>query len=117
MNMEQPVNNEQGKKIVATKSEKNMTVKFSKPYRFEGTEYTEMDLSGLEDMTAENMIAADKYLIVNSVAAIQPEANLLYTLFIASSVTGLPIEFFRALAPKDAIKIKNQITSFFYGVD
>ena len=45
------------------------------------------------------------------------EANMLYTLFIASSVTGLPIEFFRALSPKDAIKIKNRVTVFFYGED
>ena len=96
---------------------KSITVVFSKPYKFEGKEYTELDLSGLEDITAENMIAADKYLVANSVMAVQPEANMLYTLFIASSVTGLPIEFFRALSPKDAIKIKNRVTVFFYGED
>ena len=96
---------------------KSITVRFSKPYKFEGKEYTELDLSGLEDITAENMIAADKYLVANSVMSVQPEANMLYTLFIASSVTGLPIEFFRALSPKDAIKIKNRVTVFFYGED
>lgn len=29
----------------------NLTVKFAKPYKFEGTEYDEVDLSGMDGMT------------------------------------------------------------------
>ena len=42
--------------------EVSLTVKFSKPYRFEDKTYKEIDLSGLDNLTAEDMIAADKYL-------------------------------------------------------
>ena len=32
--------------------EESLVLKFRKPYKFEGQEYTEVDLSGMEDMTA-----------------------------------------------------------------
>ena len=40
--------------------EVSLTVKFSKPYRFEDKTYKEIDLSGLDNLTAEDMIAADQ---------------------------------------------------------
>lgn len=90
-------------------------VTFGKPYHFEGKEHKSIDLSGLDNLTAENMIAADKYLASNGVFTPMPEMNMEYTLYIASVATGLPIEFFRRLPPKDAIKVKNRVTNFFYG--
>ena len=44
-----------------------------------------------------------------------PETNLEYTLVIAASATDYPIEFYKQLAPRDAIKVKNRVTSFFFG--
>ena len=32
--------------------EESLVLKFKKPYKFEGREYTEVDLSAMEDMTA-----------------------------------------------------------------
>ena len=46
-----------------------------------------------------------------------PEMSLEYALYIASVATGLPVEFFRHLPPKDAIKVKNRVTNFFYAED
>ena len=37
-------------------------VKFAKPYKFEGTEYTEVDLSGMDDLTIQDMIDIQKNL-------------------------------------------------------
>ena len=34
----------------------NLTVKFAKPYKFEGTEYDEVNLSGMDGMTIQDMI-------------------------------------------------------------
>lgn len=99
----------------ATKNEEvSSIVTFGKPYHFEGTDYESVDLSGLDNLTAENMIAADKYLTSNGVFTPMPEMNLEYALFIASTATGFPVEFFRNLPPKDAIKVKNRVTNFFY---
>lgn len=46
----------------AQEDESSTLVKFSKAYRFEGKDYTEVDLSGMDDLSAEDMIAADRYL-------------------------------------------------------
>lgn len=95
--------------------ETSLVVKLSKPYHFEDKTYKELDLSGLDDLTAEDMIAADKYLTRNGNVTVMPEMSLEYACFIASKATDLPVEFFRRLPPKDAIKIKNRVTNFFYG--
>lgn len=95
--------------------EASSIVKFSKPYAFEGKTYKEIDLSGLDNLTAEDMIAADKYLNRNGNVSVMPELSIEYSCFIASKATDLPVEFFRRLPPKDAIKIKNRVTNFFYG--
>ena len=44
-----------------------------------------------------------------------PEMTLEYACFIASKATDLPVEFFRRLPPKDAMKVKNRVTNFIYG--
>jgi hypothetical protein len=89
----------------------------SKAYAFEGQTISEIDLSGLANLTAEDMIAADKYLTRNGTVATMPEMTLEYACFIASRAAALPVEFFRRLSPRDAIKLKNRVTSFFYGAD
>ena len=56
----------------AEDQEESLILKFRKPYMFEGKEYTEVDLSAMEDMTAEDLCAMGKIMtklgIVNPVA-------------------------------------------------
>lgn len=101
----------------APKEDETGKIVFSKAYRFENKEYLGVDLSGLDNLTAEDMIAADKFVAASGSFSPMPELSIGYALFIASCATDLPIEFFRRLPPKDAIKIKNQVTNFFYGED
>jgi len=97
--------------------DQDFVVKFAKPYQFEGKAYTEVDLSGLEDLTAEDMIQAEKYLVRNGGISAAPELSITYTCFIAAVAADKPVEFFRGLPPKDALKVKSKVTSFFYGED
>lgn len=90
-------------------------VVFSKPYSFEGKTYTEVDLSGLEMLTAEDMIAAGKYMTSKKSVSVAPETSVEYACFMASRATDLPIEFFMHLPMKDAAKIKNHFVNFIYG--
>lgn len=101
----------------AAEADDGLVVTFNKPYRFEGETYRTVDLSGIENISAEDMIAADKYLTRSGNFSVMPEMTLEYALFIASRATGKPVEFFRGLPPKDALKVKNRVTSFFYGED
>ena len=97
--------------------EESLVLKFRKPYKFEGVEYTEVDLSGMEDMTAADLCAVGKIMtklgIVNPVA----EMTVDYAIYMAARASGNPVEFFKGLPPKEGIKLKNMVTGFLYGGD
>ena len=86
-------------------------LKLSKVYKFEDTTIGEIDMSGMENLTADDMIKANRVLSSSGNVSVLQE----YAITIAASATGLPIEFFKGLCPKDAIKVKNKVTSFFFG--
>lgn len=90
-------------------------VKLTRTYNFEGKEISEVDLSGMDDLSANDMIRTNKVLQNSGTVSAIPETNLEYALIIAASATGIPVEFFKGLKPRDAIKIKTQVTSFFFG--
>ena len=97
--------------------ENSMVVLFKNPYKFEGETYNKVDLSGMENMTATDMIAANKVLDRSGSFSFLPEMSLEYACIIAAKASKLPIEFFKGLHPREAIKIKNKVTSFFYGTE
>lgn len=90
-------------------------LKFSQSYTFRDQSYAEIDLSGLEDMTAADMVAAEKYLIDEWIFTPEKEDTLEYIFFIASRFSGLPMQFFMQLKPKDAGRLKTMITEFING--
>lgn len=94
-----------------------LVVEFKKPYTFEGKTFTTLDLSGLETLTAEDMIAASNYLTRKGNLAPTQEITIEYALFVAHRATGLPVEFFRQLPVRDAVKVKNRVTNYFFGED
>lgn len=103
------------KKTAAAEVPDSALIKLSRTYDFEGEKIKTIDMSGLENITANDMIKANKVLNNNGTVTVLPETNLEYTLIIAASASGLPIEFFKTLVPKDAMKVKNRVTSFFFG--
>ena len=68
-------------------------VKFAKPYSFEGTEYTEVDLSGMDKLTIQDMIDIQKNL-ANELASLAA---------LEATTSGKPVEFFK-LMPRAKIK-------------
>lgn len=90
-------------------------LKLTKTYDFEGKKISSIDFSNLVNITANDMITANKVLNNSGTVTVLPETNLEYTLIIAASATGLPIEFYKQLTPRDAMKVKNKVTGFFFG--
>lgn len=87
-------------------------VKLSKTYNFEGDMVSEIDLSGIEDLTAKSMMKAERALTAAGEVSVMPQNNLRYCLIIASECTQYPIEFYEMLNMKDATRVKNAITNF-----
>ena len=97
--------------------EESLVLKFRKPYKFEGVEYTEVDLSAMEDLTAADLCAVGK--IMNKLGIVNPVAEMTgdYAIYMAARASGKPVEFFQGLPPKESIKLKNMVTGFLYGGD
>ncbi len=97
--------------------ENKYIIKLRKPFVFEDETYVEIDLSGLEDMSARDMIQAQRTMERSGSINVLPEMSMEYACIFAGRATGLPVEFFQSLPPKEAIKVKNKVTNFFYGED
>ena len=89
--------------------EESLVLKFRKPYKFEGQEYTEVDLSGMEDMTAGDLCAVAKLANRELGVTPIPEMTLKERLVDRRVEKGLP--------PVEAMKLKNLVTGFLYGGD
>jgi len=97
----------------------DLVLRFSKPYKFSGVEYTEVDLSGLEDVTAGVLESVGKITAKKNPGmnpALQ-EMSLTFCTYLAQRVAKLPLEFFTGLPAKEAIKLKALVTNFLYGRD
>ena len=105
--------------LEAEEQEESLILKFRRPYPFEGQEYTELDLSGLENVTAGTLENIGKIMAKKS-PGLNPatiEMEMGYCELLAARVTGKPLEFFQRLPARDAIALKSKIVGFLYGGD
>lgn len=98
--------------------EMNLVIKLKKPYLFEGKEYTEIDLTALEDLTAADMIALEnQYDKRHPGINVMPEVKLGYAMMMAARALKQPVEFFNGLTQRDAVKVKTRVVNFLFGSD
>lgn len=109
--------NENIEAVETVEVENDYILRFGKPYTFDDEVYNEVDLSGIEDITAADMIAAQKVMSKGGTIEVLPEMSMQYACVIASRVAKKPIEFFTGLPAKDAIRLKNIVTGFIFGAD
>ena len=97
--------------------QEDLILRFAKPYKFGGQEYTEVDLSGLEDTTAGDLarcakITTRKHKGLNTATL---EMTTEYSITMAHIVTKLPLEFFEHMPSKSAIELKGIVVGFLFG--
>lgn len=88
-------------------------LKFKEPYVFEGKEYTEIDLSGVKELKAEDLCQAQDMLSDMGIAAAVVEINYTYNFLLAAKAAKMPIEFFNALPGRYAIDVKKIVSGYF----
>ena len=95
----------------------NYIIKLKKPFAFEGTEYKELDLNGLEDLTAADLMKAHKeYKAAEGTSAL-PEMEYGYIFRLAAMAAELPLELFLELPAPDAVQVKVTVSNFLAGTD
>ena len=92
--------------------ENEYVLNFKTPYEFEGETFKNIDLSDLENLSAEDLIKAQKIMEKQGSVSFMPEMTLEYACIVASIATKKPIEFFKLLPAKEAIKLKNKVMVF-----
>lgn len=97
--------------------ENDLIFKFKKPYVFDRKEYTEVDLSDLENTTAADLSAVNKILNKTGTMSPVPEMSMDFAIHMAARVAHLPVEFFQRMPSREAIRLKNIVTGFLYGGD
>ena len=87
-------------------TDQRLVVKFSKPYHFEGKEYTEVDLSGLEGLTVKDAIDVQRQLFNQQevAASLLTETTTAFARALAVKATGKPVEFFQQM-PRGASRL------------
>lgn len=97
-------------------TEENLVLKLTRPYVFEGKTYKELDLSGLEEVTAGTLESVGRQVSKKN-PGINPAVLEMSTPFchmLAARVAKQPLEFFQRLPAKDGIALKAMITNFLF---
>ena len=92
----------------------NGIVIFKNSYEFEGKTYTQIDLSGIQNLTGREYCEIESQFEKSGNFSALKELNTYYAFLIAHKVTGMPIEFFNNLKGGDIMRIKNAVSSNFF---
>lgn len=98
-------------------NENKYLVVLTKPVKYEGETYNQINLSGLEGLTGADLIFAQRALQQAGAFTTSPETDYEYVLLLVSRATKLPVELFHQIPLKDTYRIKRIVSSFLYGTD
>lgn len=93
----------------------DLLITFNKPVSFEGKEYKEVDLSGLERLSTADLVDADKQFNSTGQFSVMNEMTVGYSCILAAKGSNHPVEFFLTLPAKEGIKVKNAVMGFLNG--
>ncbi|SEU24345.1 hypothetical protein SAMN05443270_3777 [Lacrimispora sphenoides] len=113
-NKEEILQEAAGQATSSTSGGPKVIVKLYDPYIFDGVEVKEINLSGLYDMTAEDMFAVDERIRIHGYSGSNPEITRRYALLTAARVNHKPWEWCNHMKARDAVRIKNVVAGFFY---
>lgn len=81
-------------------------MKFGKPYTYKGEKYTEVDLSGVANLTGMNVRQAENRMEEEDIRAAEKTLNYYYCCLIASMATGKDVAFFLGLPLEEAVQLR-----------
>ena len=95
---------------------KELVIEPKKPYLFEDEEYKTIDLSGLEELTMQDAIEAQKNVVgagEDTVVIYAPEASQAFIDEMAALATKQPVEFFNGMGIGLSGKVRTAVQSVF----
>lgn len=98
----------------AAEKKPRLVIKLYDSFIWDGEEITEVDLSGLYDMTAEDMFLVDEQMRIRGFSGMNPEVTRRYALLTAARINRKPWEWLSRMKARDAVRVKNVVAGFFY---
>lgn len=91
-----------------------MKIKLSKPYNFDGNEFTEVEMD-LCSLTGRDVSAAKKEWASQGNFAAVTVADIDFCAFLEARASKQPIEFVEGLPAKDYCKLAQEVSNFLLG--
>lgn len=101
-------------KEVNMEKEDDLVISLKKPISFERESYDKIDLNGLHEIKASDMVSINRRLSRNGNIDTNQEFTLEYALNMANVATGMPVEFFDLLPPYAAMEVKRRVADFLF---
>lgn len=100
--------------ITNISDETSHVMKLRTPIDFEGTKYTEIDLTGLDKLTGKDIRELDHLFKMKGgkIGGNVKEFDSMYLQLVASRATNLPLEFFDSIGIKDATRLEVEVRNF-----
>lgn len=90
-------------------------IRLEKPADYMGMKIESLDLSGMDDLTLDDMIEIyNLYESLGGTGTVFQESSLLFAKLTAQRLTGIPLEALGKIGAKDAVKLKNRVYRFFF---
>ena len=95
-------------------AQEGRVIELGKPYEFEGQTYTSIDLTGLDKLTVQDAVDAQRQLInaQEMAAAMLCETTTAFARAIAAKAAELPIEFFQLMPRGASRKVVNAVRGY-----
>jgi hypothetical protein len=93
---------------------KNAMSKLSQPFKYNGKEVTGIDLSGLLDLTAHDMVEIDAEMQKRGFSGHRIEMSRQYAMLLAAKINHMPYDFCDRMSARDSIRLKDAITVFLF---
>lgn len=92
----------------------DLKLKLGDPFLFDGEEISEIDLSGLVNLSALDMCAIDRQMNAMGYSFARPEVTGQYALLVVARVNRRPWEFCNRMKARDYIRLRETVRTFFY---
>ena len=100
---------------IASHKNEVLRLKLNTTVKIEREHDDSIDLTGLHEIKAADMVAVNRRLTRSGNIDASQEISLEYALNIAHVATGIPLEFFDQLPPYAALEIRGRVTGFLFG--
>lgn len=91
-----------------------MKLTLGQPYKYDGDEIKEIDLSGLLDLNARDLVEIDKEMTRQGFTGSRIELTRQYAMLVAAKVADKPYNFCDRMSARDSIRLKEYVTTFLY---